>query len=87
MVTKIHTIRSIVVCLAMSVVVTGCRDHDYADTINLDSGDAIASNKAIQTINPWPRTAFKKRHMTNGQRIMNAYEKYEGATAKTPKEP
>ena len=86
MVTKLHTILSIVVCLAMSVVVTGCRDHDYADKINLDAGDAIARNKAIQTIDPWPRRAFKKRQVTNGQRVVNGYDQYEGATAEPANE-
>lgn len=86
MVTKFHTILSIVICLAMSVVITGCRGHDYADKINLDTGDAIARNKAIHTINPWPRRAFKKRHVTNGQRVVNAYDKYQETTAEPEKE-
>lgn len=88
MVTKLRTVVSIGVCLAISMVVTGCRESDYADTINLNAGDAIARNKAIQTIDPWPRSAFKKRHSTNGQRVVNAYDKYKGATTeKAPKAP
>ena len=77
-----------IVCLATTVFLAGCRDNDFADTIHLDAGDAIARNKAIQTIDPWPRRAFKKRHSTNGQRIERAYDKYQGtATLKAEKAP
>ena len=78
----------VVACLATTLLLAGCRGNDYADTIHLDAGDAIARAKAIQTIDPWPRHAFKKRHPTNGQRVQSAYDKYEGtAPPDAPKAP
>ena len=85
MVTDSKTIFSIVICLVVAVLATGCSSSDYADTINLDAGDAIATNKAVQTVDPWAHHAFKKRHPTNGKRIVKAYDKYQEVTAKTPK--
>ncbi len=88
MVTRLGTNASVIFCLAITLLISGCRDNDYADTINLSAGDAIARNKAVQTIDPWPRSAFKKHHSTNGQRISRAYDKYQGETsAEAPKKP
>ena len=88
MVIRFRSKAVVVACAVLSVLASGCRDSNYADTINLNAGDAIARNKAVHTIDPWPRSAFRKRHATNGQRITKAYDKYQGQVpAEAPKQP
>ena len=89
MVTQLLVKPVIVVGLALCVILTGCRQNDYGDTISFNSGDAIARNKAVQTIDPWPRNSFRKHHQTNGERILKAYGKYQDKTpdAASKKEP
>lgn len=81
MIATLKPIAAIAVGLLMALAMTGCRPNEYADTANLDAGNAIAANKAIQTVDPWPRSAFDRHHTTNAQRTENAYGKYEGARA------
>ena len=68
-------------CLAVicGIAVTpGCRQYvDRVDTVNLGGGDAIAHNKAVHTIDPWPPEAFKKRHHTKSTRVLNATKHYD----------
>lgn len=80
MVTQLRVKSVVAVGIVLSVALTGCRDNDYGDTINFNSGDAIARKKAVQTIDPWPRSSFRKHHGTNGERISKAYDKYQGQT-------
>ena len=79
MVSALKTAFSSLVGLLVVVILSGCTQADYVDTINLDAGDAIAVNKAVHTIDPWPRHAFKKYHTTNGTRVSNGYGTYRGA--------
>ena len=56
--------------LAMVGLTTSC--HEYRqriDSINLSPGEAVAHNKAVHTVDPWPPEAFRKRHNTSGKRI------------------
>ena len=88
MVTMRQAVVAFFACLSLPSLLIGCRDNDHVDTLHLNTGDAIARNKAIQTIDPWPRQAFKRRHATNGQRVIRAYDKYQEATpAKPAKKP
>lgn len=79
MVSTLRTILTGLACALAAVNLTGCTQAEYIDTINLDAGNAIAVNKAVQTIDPWPRHAFKKHQRTNGTRVANGYETYRGA--------
>ncbi len=47
------------------------------DTITLSAGDAVAHNKAIHTIDPWPAYARKAEHTTNGKRIYLGMKRYQ----------
>jgi hypothetical protein len=47
------------------------------DTISLSAGDAVAHNKAVQTIDPWPVYARKRSQTTDGKRILLGMERYQ----------
>ena len=65
------------------VTLGGCREGQYKrykharDTITLSAGDAVAHNKAVQTINPWPVYARNKHQTTDGKRVLLGMERYQ----------
>ena len=55
----------------------GCRDYfDRKDSISLGIGNAVAENKAVHTIDPWPPGVFKKHQTSDGLRIEKAIDRY-----------
>ena len=49
-------------------------------TVSPTAGNALAANEAIQTVNPWPRYAFERRHSTDAAVGVKAVHNYEGGT-------
>ena len=49
---------------------------DRRDTVAFHAGDAVAANKVMQTIDPWPRVAANRNIAYNGQRMGAAAERY-----------
>jgi hypothetical protein len=77
-----------VYALAASLAVAGCTDYlDRRQTISFHAGDAIATNKAVQTIDPWPRLAQRADFDTNGQRIGAAIDRYNNGRVYPPLAP
>ncbi len=75
---------SMMTAIAVSMVTLGgCREGQYnryrhaRDTISLSAGDAVAHNKAVQTIDPWPVYARKRRQTTDGKRVLLGMERYQ----------
>lgn len=68
---------------ASTLLATGCRERRYGqylgarDTVTLGAGDAVAHNKAVQTIDPWPRYARDTDLTADGKRMMLGMERYE----------
>ncbi len=65
------------------IALGGCRDYKefdeyYAttDAISTKTGNAVAHNMALQTIDPWPEHAGDTRIDVDGKRILKAVEKY-----------
>ena len=70
------------VCLAVCLALGGCVDLTARDDfIDASLGDATAANKAIQTIDPWPREAFSAAPSVDGQRSAAAVEQYRAGAA------
>lgn len=65
------------------VTLGGCREGQYnryrhaRDTISLSAGDAVAHNKAVQTVDPWPVHARKRHQTTDGKRVLLGMERYQ----------
>ena len=77
-----------IAALGATLALGGCSpgvpwDDEFAQygqritTISPSAGNTQAANAAIQTINPWPRYAFNRRHSTDatvGVRAVHSYE-------------
>ena len=65
--------------VGVATVLSGCAGSPYLerrDAITIGAGDAVARNRAIHTINPRPRHAFRTHIHTDGERMNNAMEAY-----------
>jgi hypothetical protein len=56
----------------------GCSEYyfDRRDTITLYSGDAVATNRVTQMIDPWPVASGQRNIAYNGQKAATAAERY-----------
>ncbi|MEM7776469.1 MAG: hypothetical protein AAF732_12740 [Pseudomonadota bacterium] len=77
----------------------GCAQSDleqylgHSDTVTVDAGDAISSNRAIHTVDPWSRDSLNNQIDIDGKRAEIAIKRYEknkvvqpkGLTARSPK--
>jgi hypothetical protein len=55
----------------------GCSEYlDRRNTISLGGGDAVATNKVTQMVDPWPRASADKNIAFNGNKMETAVERY-----------
>lgn len=77
------TLIASVAVLGAAAILPGCvNDYEYLnhrDTITLGAGDAIARNKAIHTVNPRPRHAYRTHIHFDGERMKGAMDNYHKA--------
>lgn len=65
------------------MTMSACQERKYnrylhaRDTITLSAGDAVAHNKAVHTIDPWPAHARNQKLTTDGKRILLGMERYQ----------
>jgi hypothetical protein len=66
--------------LTLTVVfvgLAGCSEYtDRRDTIALSGGNAIASDKVTQMVDPWPVYSGDKNIAFNGQKMQSAVQRY-----------
>jgi hypothetical protein len=64
---------------AVGLMLGGCYGPESRiDPITPIAGNAIAHNKAVQVVDPWPDHAFRRHQVTDGERVRQAYESYRG---------
>lgn len=70
--------RSVALTVLLGTALGGCSDlyYDRRETVMLGSGDAVAANIAVQTVDPWPAAAASRSQTVNGERIQRAMERY-----------
>jgi len=56
----------------------GCSEYyfDRRDTITLYSGDAVATNRVTQMIDPWPVASGRRNIAYSGEKAATAAERY-----------
>lgn len=70
--------RVVTVTVLLGTTLAGCSDlyFDRRESVMFGSGDAVAANIAVQTIDPWPAVAADRNLHANGERIQRAMERY-----------
>ena len=70
--------RRIAAAVTLGAMLAGCSDlyFDRRDTIALSGGDAIAANKIVQMVDPWPSRSGNTNIAFNGQKMQSAVERY-----------
>ena len=62
---------------AVLAALSGCAEYfDRRDTIALGAGDAIATDKVTQMVDPWPRASADRNIGFNGAKMESAVERY-----------
>jgi hypothetical protein len=87
MVKLVAPVRALAPMLALASLLGACSDiyTDRRDTIGLSAGNALASDKAIQTIDPWPPASADRNIAFNGQKMQKAVERYRTGHVIPPK--
>ena len=76
--------------LAAAVCVAGCSSdhiHEYrahSDRVTAGAGDAMASNRAVHTVDPWPYYSQKTQIDMDGKRAQVAVRRYQSNTSNKP---
>ena len=74
-------INGIGLAIGLSIAAGGCQEYlDRRDTVSLGVGDAIAVNKAAQTIERFPEAANHTRWRSDGERARIGIERYRTRT-------
>jgi hypothetical protein len=66
----------IAVCLLGSVLAACDRYVDRRDQVTFGSGDAVAANRAMHIIDPWPRASQSVEQGISGEQAEGAMEKF-----------
>jgi hypothetical protein len=63
--------------LALGLAVSACTPYlERRETVSFHAGDAVAANRAIHTIDPWPAAASRTDIPHSGRKIADAIERY-----------
>jgi len=78
--------KGIAVVVVIASAVAGCAEiyYDRRETVGAGSGDALASNKVSQMVDPWPPASNNNRIAFNGQLMQSAQDRYNRGKVMTP---
>jgi hypothetical protein len=76
--TDTHSRIGIASALLLGSMLAGCSDMywDRRENISLATGDAVAGNKVVHMIDPWPPMSVQKNIAYDGTRAQAAAERY-----------
>jgi hypothetical protein len=72
--------------LLVAVALAGCSDL-YTDrrlSIAYSAGDAVATNRLTQMVDPWPRASAQRNIAFNGEKMQRAVQRYRTDTVIAP---
>jgi hypothetical protein len=73
----INAARALAPPLLAGMLLTGCADYVVRrETISQNGGDAFASNRATQMVDPWSRASADNTIAFNGEKMQSAIERY-----------
>ena len=69
--------RAVVATALLGATLGGCSEYyfDRRDTITLYSGDAVASNRMTQMVDPWPAASGRRNIAFSGEKAATASER------------
>jgi hypothetical protein len=71
-----NTLRGLALA-ALLTALAGCSEYlDRRETISLSGGNAIASDKVTQMVDPWPRDSADRNIAYNGSKMESAVARY-----------
>ncbi|HEV2559515.1 MAG TPA: hypothetical protein VGU45_12875 [Microvirga sp.] len=84
MITRPMLLRGLATSL-LALGLAGCNSWlSHRETISYQAGDAVAWNRAVHTIDPWPAASRDTTIPTSGRRIARVIDAYEnGETAQS----
>jgi hypothetical protein len=70
--------KAVGLAILLSAAISGCSNGylDRRDIVSESSGDAVASNKVMQMVDPWPADSADTRIGFNGQKMQGGMERY-----------
>ena len=81
-----NNLRGAILALAAATALGGCTDMylDRRDTVSFAAGDAVAANKVVHMVDPWPPRAGDRNIAFDGERMATAAERYRTDKVKPP---
>jgi hypothetical protein len=78
--------RAIAAVVVIASAVAGCSEmyYDRRETVALGAGDAVATNKVTQMVDPWPAASANNNIAFNGQLMQSAQDRYNRGKVFTP---
>jgi hypothetical protein len=71
-----NTMRKLALAAVLATL-AGCSEYlDRRDTIALSAGNAVATDKVTQMVDPWPRDSANRNIGFNGPKMEAAVERY-----------
>lgn len=69
---------AVAAALVLGTMLAGCSDiyFDRRETVLFGADNAVASNIAVQTVDPWPPASANRNIPGNGPRVAAAVERY-----------
>jgi hypothetical protein len=70
--------RVIIPVLVLGTLLGGCSSYYYdrRETVALAAEDAVATNRIVQMVDPWPPWSANKNIAFNGDKMQTAVERY-----------
>lgn len=69
--------RALALSAALATLLAACSQYlDRRDTISLDGGNSLASNQAVEVVDPWPLYSANRNIAFNGERMQAAVARY-----------
>ena len=80
-------VRGVVSAVLLASVLAGCSDlyYDRRETVSFAANDAMASARAVQTIDPWPAASSNRNIAYNGAHVAGAVERYRTCQVAEPR--
>jgi len=75
---KYSAARAVAAAVGLATILAACSDiyYDRRETVLFGADDAVAANKAVQTVDPWPPGSADRSAPGNGPRVAAAIARY-----------